>query len=335
MLARLHTLQLREPFRIAHGVSLTRTVLRVSRLNEEFEALGEAPFVPYYTDAPGPTLAWVSSLPTHPDSLPADCPRTARVALDLLRLDSQGKRSGKPIGALFDIPPVPPKPACHSLSIPSNWDAFHRRLDSLHSQFSIFKLKLGSGSMEHDLQIVQHARAAASTAVFFADANGGWSPPEALQILPKLAELGVAFVEQPVAHSLGIDAWKKLRQIPRTEIPPLYADESVQSVGDIYALGEWVDGINIKLLKFGGFEPALEGIRAARSCGLRVLLGCMIESSIGTTAAAHLAPLADWIDLDGHLWVLNDDYEGLRFDPKGRLLVPELPGIGVRKKETP
>lgn len=329
--ALLHPLQLREPFRIAHGVSHARTVLRLFH----DEALGEAPFVPYYPDTPEDTLAWLSAHPRPPDPLPTECPRTARLALELLRLDAQGKRSGKTLGALFGIPPLEPRPACHSLSIPNDWDVFQKRLDALRSQFSIFKLKLGSGSLAHDLQIVRRAKATVPEAVFFADANGGWSLHEAIEILPQLAELGIAFVEQPIAACLGLDAWKTLRKLPPHAMPPLYADESVQSIADIYALRAWVDGINIKLLKFGSFERALEGIRTASACGLRVLLGCMIESSIGTTAASHLAALADWIDLDGHRWVLGDEYEGITFDPQGRLHVPARPGIGVRKKTLP
>ncbi len=115
---------------------------------------------------------------------------------------------------------------------------------------------------------------------------------------------------------------------------PLFADESAQTSDDVPRLAGVADGVNVKLLKCGGWHRAMEMILASRVHGLRVLLGSMVESSIGVTAAAQLAGLADWIDLDGHLFVANDDYDGLRYDGEGTLIVPDRPGIGVVRKPT-
>ena len=101
---------------------------------------------------------------------------------------------------------------------------------------------------------------------------------------------------------------------------------------DVPQLSGLADGVNVKLLKCGGWPRAREMILAARVHRLRVMLGCMIEGSIGVTAAAHLAPLADWIDLDGHLYVANDDYEGILYDERGMLVMPQMPGIGVTRR---
>jgi L-alanine-DL-glutamate epimerase-like enolase superfamily enzyme len=101
---------------------------------------------------------------------------------------------------------------------------------------------------------------------------------------------------------------------------------------DVPQLSGLADGVNVKLLKCGGWHRAREMILAARVHRLRVMLGCMIEGSIGVTAAAHLAPLADWIDLDGHLYVANDDYEGILYDERGMLVMPQMPGIGVTRR---
>ena len=110
---------------------------------------------------------------------------------------------------------------------------------------------------------------------------------------------------------------------------PLYTDESTQTADDVRAFAGLADGVNVKLLKCGSIEEAKTMIRFARDLRMKVMLGCMIESSIGITAAAHLAPLADWIDLDGHLYVTDDDYEGIRYDAEGHLVMPRRAGIGA------
>jgi L-alanine-DL-glutamate epimerase-like enolase superfamily enzyme len=103
----------------------------------------------------------------------------------------------------------------------------------------------------------------------------------------------------------------------------------VQTAADVPALAPFIDGVNIKLLKCGSFDAAVAMIATAREHSLQILLGCMIETSLGTTAAAHLAPWADWIDLDGHFYVANDDFTGIEYDETGQLLMPVRPGIGA------
>ena len=127
-------------------------------------------------------------------------------------------------------------------------------------------------------------------------------------------------------------AWRALHAARANHTLPLYADESVQTASDISELAGLVQGVNIKLLKSGGFAGAVACLASARALGFGTLLGCMIETSLGVTAAAHLAGAFDWVDLDGHLYLANDDFEGLSYDVDGRLQMPARPGIGALQR---
>ena len=345
--AELKTLQLTEPFRIAHGSSSERQVLRIYARQNGIEAVGEAPFVPYYKDDPAESLKWLGDLidPMFESEIPADAPRPAMLALELVRSDYAGKRDREAMKAgwlsfktqywdhawLNSTPKA--IPGCRSFSIPTDLDEFAEKVRETSRQFPVLKLKLGSGNVDHDELIVARARNAAPNATIFADANGGWSVDEAAWIIPEIKRWNLAFIEQPVSHHEGVESWKELRSKLGAVRVSLFADESIQSVKDVESLKGLADGINVKTLKCAGWEAAMSCILAARVSRMKIMLGCMIETSIGTTAAAHLAPLVDWIDLDGHLYVANDDYEGIRYDTHGQLVMPNRPGIGVIKRE--
>jgi len=324
MPARLHTLRLVEPFRIAHGTSSTRTVLRLE--HDGFTA--EAPFVPYYGDDPEATLAAIEAV--RPIQ---ELPRTAQLAFNLLDHEIAARSAGRPLsawaaGKLGDPTDYLP-PGCRSLGIPEDLEVFRKKVSDLAGRFRVLKLKLGSGDLGLDLATVSVARRAAPEAELILDVNGGWDPTEAPMMIWKLMDDRPALVEQPIHHRHGPEVWGELRAGLPESAPSLYADESVQNAEDATRFAEVVDGVNVKLLKCGGFDGAVEMIAAAREHGLGILLGCMIETSLGTTAAAHLAPWADWIDLDGHFYVANDDFEGIDYDAEGRLLMPRRPGIGA------
>ncbi len=188
-------------------------------------------------------------------------------------------------------------------------------------EFPILKIKLGG---ENDEEIMRAVRAV-TNATLRVDANEGWKDREqALDKISWLAQMGVEFVEQPLpAERLADVAW--LRE--RSPLP-LVADEDVRTVKDIPQLAQAYDGINIKIMKAGGLQESLRMIHLARSLGLKVMLGCMVESSLGITAAAHLTPLVDWADLDGNLLIKHDPYRGVKVQA-GKLLLPEGPGLGV------
>lgn len=324
MSAALFPLPLAEPFRIAHGTSATRTVLRVRRDGH----VAEAPFVPYYGEDPAETLAAIEC-----GTPVSELPRTARLAFDLLEqdlastavgetlTDRAARRLGKPAG--------PTPPGCRSLGIPDDLEVFSEKVAVLARQFRVLKLKLGSGDLGLDLAIVSVARLAAPEAELLIDVNGGWDLTEAPLMIWKLMDYRPALIEQPLHHSLGLEAWRDLRAEMPEGAPPIFADESAQTVADLAGLAGYADGVNVKLLKCGSFDGAVDMIAGARHLGLGVLLGCMIESSLGTTAAAHLAPWADWIDLDGQFYLAHDDYEGIAYASDGSLVMPSRPGIGA------
>lgn len=314
--AELHRLILNEPFRIAHGTSNERQVIRL----RDGKGVAEAPFVPYYGDSPEETLKVLKGLESYQQTLPEDAPRAARLALDLLRQDLAAKKAGMPLWQHLKLPDPNGQLGCRSFSIPVDLDQFRERVAETALQFKVLKLKLGSGNMDFDEAIVAYAREAAPRALLLADANGGWSPREAAKILPRLDKHELTLVEQPVTHADALEPWRELESHLVRHFMPLVADESAQTAADVVPLEPYVDGVNVKLLKCASFAGAREMIATAREQGLKVLLGCMIESSLGTAAAAHLAGSVDLIDLDGHLYVENDDFAGLiKFDAGGAL----------------
>jgi L-alanine-DL-glutamate epimerase-like enolase superfamily enzyme len=174
-----------------------------------------------------------------------------------------------------------------------------------------------------DLELLRAVREATRQTIRV-DANEGWTLAGARERLPELARLGVEFVEQPLPE----DRLEETRELRRSSPLPLIADESVHDATDIPRLAGAFDGINVKLAKCGGIAPALRLIAVARAHGMKVLLGCMIESSLGIAAALAVAPLVDWIDLDGHLLIDNDPFSGLGL-ANGRLIPSDRPGLGV------
>jgi L-alanine-DL-glutamate epimerase-like enolase superfamily enzyme len=189
---------------------------------------------------------------------------------------------------------------------------------------AVLKLKLGAAGDEARVAAVRGATALPLRA----DANAGWSRQEAARLLPLLAEHGVELIEQPLAEGdlEGLRALSRLSARPK-----LFADESIKTARDVEAHRGLVEGIVVKLAKCGGIAPALEQISLARSFGMEVMLGCMIETSLAVTAAAQLAPLAKYVDLDGPLLIRDDPFEGVVYSA-GVLSLPDRAGLGVRRR---
>ena len=329
-------LRLRTPFRIAHGVSAERTNVLV-RLGD---GIGEGALPPYYPTSLDEALnalntldleAWQGDAPLAPehllDRLPA-LPAPARAALDLALHDHWARTLGQPLYRLWGLDPAQTPPSSLTLSIPEDDDALRQQArDRAH--LPTLKLKLGTGDLERDEALVRIAREEVGADVQLGvDANSAWNVEQAAQIIPRLAAYNLLYVEQPIGAG-DIRDWHRLRdRLPASGMPPLIADESVQGASSIFPLAGGADGINIKLTKAGGLREARRMIAVARTLGMQVMLGCMVESSAGVTAAAHLAPLADFVDLDGHLDVMGDPFEGVRWE-NGRLSLPERPGLGL------
>lgn len=328
------THHLKTPFRIAHGAASKRDSVFV-RLGE---GVGEGAKVPYYpytwddllgylgaldveTLTPGGDFCLQSAL----DALPPG-PAPARSALDIALHDHWGKTLGLPLWKLWGLDPRRMPLSSFTLSIPQS-DADLDAAVAEVAHLPVLKLKVGTGDPGRDVEIVRRVRTH-TDAVLGVDANSAWTVEEAARAVQELAEVGVAYVEQPV-HRDDLDAWHRLRERLPDGLPPLIADEGVQSEADILRLHGGADGINLKLTKSGGLGGGRRWITLARSLGMKVMVGCMVESSVAVMAAAHLAPLCDFCDLDGPL-LLRDDVVTERFPwHDGRILLPDAPGLGV------
>jgi L-Ala-D/L-Glu epimerase len=328
-----HIVHLRNPFRLSYGVSETRNVFWI-RLADDV-GWGEAAIPPYYgiDDAAMIALwdaaAWRSEpFPDDPAQIEAwvgsSGPAPARCALDMALHDRIARLRGLPLFALLDLPEPVALPTSFTIAI-SEPDEM-ARLASEADDYPILKIKLGS---DGDTARLAAVRAARPDAILRVDANAGWLAEEALARIEELERYGLEMVEQPVAK----DDIAGMGMVQAHTSLPVVADESVQSLADVEALAAaGVRGINLKLQKVGGLGPGLRMLRRARELGLRVLLGCMIETSLGTTAMAHLAGLADWLDLDSPLLISDDPFEGLTYDTRAGVHVAERQGIGALVK---
>jgi len=185
----------------------------------------------------------------------------------------------------------------------------------------VYKIKLGTA---RDMQIIQGLREH-TDAVFRVDANCGWAPCDAAALSTEMAQQGVEFIEQP----LPPEARKAQAELFRNSSLPLIADESCVGEADVLRCVDHFHGINIKLCKCGGLTPARRMIAAAHDHGLKVMVGCMTESSIGISAAAQLTPLLDYADLDGAVLLAKDAGDGVQLR-QGQFVFPSEPGLGIR-----
>jgi L-alanine-DL-glutamate epimerase-like enolase superfamily enzyme len=243
----------------------------------------------------------------------------AKAALDIALLDWVASSFGQPLYRLFGLNPT--KTPITTLSIGIDTPEMIRRKIQEAADFPVLKIKVGR---DDDRQILETVRSVTDKPLRV-DANEGWKTKEqALEKIQWLESLGVQLVEQPLPATM-LDEARWLRD--RVNIP-IFADEAVKTAADIPRLASACDGVNIKLMKSGGIQEALTMIRMARALGMKIMLGCMIESSVAIAAAAHLSPLVDYADLDGNLLIANDPFRGLRVEA-GKLLLPDRPGLGV------
>jgi len=297
----IFTIRLPRPFRIAHGVSNTReTVLVRVSVGDHVTGWGEGALPPYYPSRAQACLDWLSGIDAddEPFAPLPPAPReagAARVALEMARLDLAACRAGVPLWRFLGLESRESVPVARTLSIPRSVAELAELLAEGRARGSrFFKLKMG-GDLGWDLDCARLAVRLAPDCRFLADVNAGWRIGEAIDALPVLAKLGFALVEQPVGADW--ENWRELREYTRSS-PPLIADESFQTAGDIPTAAGLADGVNVKILKAGGVAAARDLLAEARRAGLRTMIGVMVETGIARSAAAHLASLADWADID-------------------------------------
>ena len=244
----------------------------------------------------------------------------ARAAIDISTMDWVGQKHGIPLYRLFGLDPAKAPVTTFSIGIDKP-EVVRQKVREAES-FPLLKIKVGLDSDEEMIDAVRSE----TKKPLRVDANEGWKDKdEALRKIRWLESQGVEIVEQPMpAEMLEETRWLR----GRVNVP-LMADEACRSIQDIPKLAEAYDAVNVKLSKSGGMCEAFRMLQLARAYGMKTMLGCMIESSVGITAAAHLSPIADWADLDGNLLIANDPYHGVTVD-QGKLVLPEGPGLGVR-----
>jgi L-Ala-D/L-Glu epimerase len=246
----------------------------------------------------------------------------ARAAIDMAVMDFVGQKMGVPLWQLFGLDPADAPITTFSIGIddPKNT----RRKVEAAAAFPVLKIKVGLDSDEATMEAVR----AVTNKPLRVDANEGWKDREtALRKIRWLETQNVEFIEQPLPASMIDD----IRWLRGKVNMPIIADEACLHPEDIPSLADAYDGINIKLMKAGGILAGLKMIDIARSLKLKVMLGCMIESSIACTAAAHISPLVDYADLDGNLLIGNDPVRGVTVKD-GRLVLPRGPGLGLMAK---
>lgn len=325
------TLNLRNPFTVSYGTSATRQAFWLRLAGDE--GWGEGTIPPYYgVENDAITALWAQAaassrpLPEDLAGIPAwvgdEGPAVARCALDLALHDRIGRRSGLPLYRLLGLPAPRPLPTSFTLSIDTPAAMAEAARNAL--DFRVLKIKLGSDAQ--DVERVAAVRAARPDVKLRVDANAGWSEVDALRYIHELERFELEMIEQP----LDKHDFEGLGRVQAHTAIPIVADESAQTLADIERLGKaGVRGVNLKLMKAGGLTPALAMLRRARELGMRVMLGCMVETSLGTTAMAHLMGLADWVDLDAPLLIANDPFDGVSYGSGAALFVPERAGIGV------
>ncbi|HEY4319594.1 MAG TPA: dipeptide epimerase [Gemmatimonadales bacterium] len=329
------TLHTRHPFIIARGGnSEYRTVMVRISDGDGAEGWGEAAATRYY----GETLDTVqAALQTYapllgddPTALDAVERRlqtalhgnaAARVAISAALHDLVGKRLGVPVWQLWGLDRTRAPQSTFTIGM-DRVEVVQQKVAEA-AEYPILKVKLGG---EQDELILQTLRRVTDRELRV-DANAAWTGAQAVAKLPMLAEYGVTVLEQPVAA----DDLEGFAQVRRHARLPIIADESCVTVVDIPRLVGRVDGINIKLAKCGSLREALRMIAVARAHGMMVMIGCMVESSLGITAAAQLAPLVDIVDLDGGALLRDDPFVGATI-AGGQLALPDAPGLGVSRR---
>jgi len=329
-------LPLQHEFTIARATSRVSRTLIVRLEHEGVCGYGEAPEDSYYgatlenmASALERVVPLVQSLgPKSPETLwdrlvvELRENRFALCALDCAAWDLWGKLQGKPVWRLWglSLDRLPPTDYTVGIAAP---ELMVRKLQEM-PHWPVYKIKLGT---EDDLGIVRLLRKHTSS-TFRVDANCAWEPEETITKSHELAQLGVELIEQPMPPERDAE----MPEVRRRSALPVIADESCRTEEDVDRCAELFHGVNVKLVKCGGLTPARRMLLRAKELGLRRMVGCMTESTVGISAAAQLLPLVHYADLDGALLLARDVAAGVRFE-QGRAVFPEQPGCGIRLLE--
>jgi L-alanine-DL-glutamate epimerase-like enolase superfamily enzyme len=327
-------LRFRHPFTISRGTKTHQATLLVALEDRGITGYGEAPAIAYY-DLPvekmiedleskrnfvekfaftEPERYWHYLHHLFPKNPFLVC------ALDIAAWDMFGKLKQKPLYELWKLDPDKGPVTDYTIGI----DSIEKMVSKMQEKpWPVYKIKLGT---KDDIEIMRALRKH-TNALFRVDANAGWTTDEAWEKIQVLKEMNVEFVEQPLAK----DNWEGMKFLYEKSTLPLFADESCVSDGDVEKCFGYFHGINIKLTKCSGITPAKRMIERARAFNMKVMVGSMNESSVGSAAIAHLIPLLDYVDMDGPLLLEEDLATGIQFN-FGKVRIPRKPGLGIEYK---
>jgi len=330
-----YELQLAHTFTVASYSRKTTPGVQVELSYEGLCGYGEASMPPYLGHTVESVCAFlqkvdlsafhdplcIEDIMEYVDSL-SDSDSPAKAAIDIALNDLAGKILGQPLYRLWGLNPAKAGDTTFTIGIDTEEVVREKTLECA-GKFNILKVKVGLDSDEMMIKTIRSV----TDIPLAVDANQGWKDRQkALDEIFWLHENGVVMVEQPMTKDRINDiAW-----ITERSPVPIFADESVQNETDILHLKGAFSGINIKLMKSGGLLHARRMIDIARACSMKIMLGCMTETSCAVTAAAHLSPVADFCDLDGNLLISNDRFEGMLVKD-GRITLPERAGLGLIK----
>lgn len=327
-----YELQLRHAFNLAKYSRTTTPDVQVRLEYDGIVGYGEASMPPYLGESVESVTKFLSALDlsqfTDPfrieeiheymDSV-APNNRAAKASVDIALHDLLGKIMGQPWYKIWGLDPGKAPSTSFTIGI-DKADVVRQKVDEA-DPYNVLKVKMG---LDNDKELVEIIRSKTDRPICV-DANQGWSDKEnALEMCHWLSERNCLFVEQPMPKEM-IEETAWLRE--RSPLP-IIADEFLQRLPDVRRAAEAYDGINIKLMKSTGMHEAYQMAVLARALGMKVMLGCMTETSCAVTAAAQLAPMVDWADLDGNLLIANDLFDGIKI-VNGKVTIPERPGIGV------
>ncbi len=328
------------PFGIASGTAADSHNLLIKLTYKDFVGFGEASPVEYHGESPQTAAAvlkaWAETdiLGNDPFAIAEICRKmdkslaghtSVKAGIEMALHDICGKIANLPTYKMLGLSGLKQPITDFTIGIDSLEMIEKKTQEAVDAGYKVLKVKQGTS---FDREIIRSVRKVAKDLPIRVDANGAWTPKQAILMAQFLAEHNVQFIEQPLPRTASLDDFKLVRE--RSPLP-IYADESISRASDVARLAIAVDGVVVKLAKTGGLLEAIKVIQTARSHGMQIMFGCMLETSLGITAAAHLSGLVDHLDLDGAMLLSNDPFDGAIYDD-GILKLTNLPGLGVTYK---
>jgi L-alanine-DL-glutamate epimerase-like enolase superfamily enzyme len=332
-----YDLHFKHPFTVS-SFSRTETPIVIQKISfDGIDGYGESTMPPYLGESQESVQKFLRKIELHRFYDPANLSEilsyidsidsgnnAAKAGFDIALHDLICKYRGQTLAEFYGLQIAHPLTS-YTIGIDTPDIMREKAIEAINNGFKVLKIKLGT---THDQNIMQNILEVWQ-GPFSVDANQGWqNAEETLDFVHSLKEMGALFIEQPFAR----EDLKKSRWLTENSPLPIVADESIKRLNDLDTIADCFQGINIKLMKSTGLHEAFKLIQEAKKRGLKIVLGCMAESSLAVSAMANFSSLADWVDLDGPFLIDNDPFEGIRLI-NGELLSSTEPGVGAKPKK--